>query len=145
MTGIEFHVNVSDKLDYSCRLLRKAYRTGAMAVVTAEPELLTALDKLLWSYSATEFVPHCRSDSPPTTAAATPIWLAEQVGHCPAGSVLINLGQQVPVDFERFERFIEVASTEQSDLLAARDRWKHYRDRGYPLKRHEITSSRVDA
>lgn len=138
MTDIEFHVNVPDKLHYSCRLLRKAYRSGAKAVVTAEPELLRQLDQLLWSYSTTEFLPHCRSNSPFHTMAATPIWLAEQLQACPSDSVLINLGQQVPGNFDRFERFIEVASSLESDRLAARDRWKHYRDRGYSLKRHEL-------
>ena len=141
MTGIEFHVNVPDKLNYSCRLLRKAYRSGAKAVVTAEPDVLLQLDQLLWTYSSTEFLPHCRSDSPPQTRASTPILLAEQLNACPSGSVLINLGQQVPSDFERFERFIEVASSQESDRLAARDRWKYYRDRGYSLKRHELPSS----
>ena len=143
MTDIEFHVNVPDKLHYSCRLLRKAYRTGAKAVVTAEPELLQQLDRLLWSYSGTEFLPHCRSDSLAQTLAATPIWLAEQLDACltASGSVLINLGQQVPGGFERFERFIEVASSLEDDRLAARDRWKHYRDRGYALKRHELPAA----
>lgn len=141
MTDIEFHVNVTDKLHYSCRLLRKAYRNGAKAVVTAEPELLQQLDQLLWSYSSTEFLPHCTIDSPASTLSATPILLAGQLDARPtgtAGRVLINLGQQVPAGFERFERFIEVASSLESDRLAARDRWKHYRDRGYPLKRHEL-------
>ena len=138
MTDIEFHVNVPDKLNYSFRLLRKAYRRGAKAVVTGEPELLQQLDQLLWSYSNTEFLPHCRSDSPATTVAVTPIVLAEQLNVFPSGSVLINLGQQVPAGFERFERFIEVASSFDADRLAARDRWKHYRDRGYSLKRHEL-------
>ena len=141
MTDIEFHVNMPDKLNYSCRLLRKAYRSGATAVVTAEPELLRQLDQLLWSYSSTEFLPHCSSESQDATLAATPILLAEQLNVYPSGSVLINLGQQVPSGFERFERFIEVASGTEDDLLAARNRWKHYRDRGYALKRHELAPS----
>lgn len=144
MTAIEFHVNVPDKLHYSCRLLRKAYRSGANAVVTATPELLLQLDKVLWSYSSTEFLPHCRSDSAAATTAATPILLAEQLDVYPPGSVLINLGLQVPGGFERFERFIEVASSSEDDRLAARERWKHYRDRGYALKRHELPSTQED-
>ena len=144
MTDIEFHVNLPDKLHDSCRLLRKAYRSGAHAVVTAEPEILQQLDQLLWSYSATEFVPHCRSDASPHTLAATPILMSEQLNAYTQGStgrVLINLGRQVPVGFERFERFIEVASSQESDRLAARDRWKHYRDRGYSLKRHDAPAA----
>ena len=141
MTDIEFHVNVPDKLHYSYRLLRKVYRIGAKAVVTAEPELLQQLDQLLWSSSTTEFLPHCRSDSPGPTMVATPIWLAEHLDACPPGSVLINLGRHVPAGVERFERFIEVASSQETDRLSARNRWKHYRDRGYSLKRHELQSS----
>ena len=144
MTAIEFHVNVPDKLHYSYRLLRKAYRSGANAVVTATPELLLQLDKVLWSYSSTEFLPHCRSDSAAATTAATPILLAEQLDVYPPGSVLINLGLQVPGGFERFERFIEVASSSEDDRLAARERWKHYRDRGYALKRHELPATQED-
>lgn len=138
MTEIEFHVNVPDKLNYSCRLLRKAYRSGAKAVVTAEPELLQQLDQLLWTFSAAEFLPHCTSQAPVHTLAATPILLAQQLQACPADSVLINLGHQPPADFERFQRFIEVASDANDDILAARTRWKHYRDRGYALKRHDL-------
>ena len=145
MTDIEFHVNVPDKLHYSCRLLRKAYRSGAKAVVTAEPELLQQLDHLLWRYSATEFLPHCRSDANPIILAATPILLANQLDTCNQGGVLINLGHLVPAGFERFERFIEVASSQEADRLAARDRWKHYRDRGYALKRHDLPVAQVAA
>lgn len=144
MTDIEFYVNVPDKLHYSCRLLRKAYRSGAKTVVTAEPELLQQLDQLLWRYAVTEFLPHCRCTAPATMLAATPIWLADQLDACPAvsaGSVLINLGQQVPAGFERFERLLEVASDLELDRLAARDRWKHYRDRGYALRRHHAQAA----
>lgn len=141
MTDIEFHVNVPDKLQYSCRLLRKAYRSGANVVLTAAPELLLQLDQLLWSYSGIEFLPHCGSNSPATTMAVTPILLVEQLDVYALGSVLINLGPQVPGGFERFERFIEVASSSEDDRLAARDRWKHYRDRGYALRRHELPAT----
>ena len=141
MTEIEFHVNVADKLHYSCRLLRKVLRSGAKAVVTAETELLTQLDQLLWQFSATEFLPHCLSNAPAHTLGVTPVLLAAQLDGCPAESVLINMGQHVPGNFERFERFIEVASDQPVDLHFARARWKHYKDRGYSLKRHEPQTS----
>lgn len=144
MTDIEFHVNVPDKLHFSCRLLRKVYRSGAKTVVTAEPELLQQLDQLLWRYLDTEFLPHCWCNAAAPKLAATPIWLADQLDACPAasaGSVLVNLGQQVPAGFERFERLLEVASDLELDRLAARDRWKHYRDRGYALRRHQAAAA----
>ena len=141
MTEIEFHVNVADKLHYSCRLLRKVLRSGAKAVVTAEAELLAQLDQLLWQFSTTEFLPHCLSNAPAHTVAVTPVLLSAQLDGCAADSVLINLGQRVPGNFERFERFIEVASDLPDDLVSARARWKHYKDRGYSLKRYELQTA----
>jgi DNA polymerase-3 subunit chi len=145
MTEIEFHFNVPDKLAYTCRLLRKACRTGVKAVVTAEPGLLTELDQLLWRFSATEFVPHCVAASNGQMLAVTPVLLADQLENCPADRVLINLGQSVPNDFERFERFIEVVSGQENDRLVGRQRWKHYKDRGFALKQNDLSTSRESA
>ena len=141
MTEVAFHFNVPDKLAYSCRLLRKAWGSGARVVVTAEPELLGRLDQLLWTFSALEFVPHCQLSAPPTTVAVTPVLLASALDACPHHEVLVNLGQQIPAGFERFERFIELVSSDPQDRAAARGRWKHYQDRGYALQTHDLASA----
>jgi DNA polymerase III subunit chi len=144
MTEIEFHANVPDKLQFSCRLLRKVVRCGTKAVVIADPLMLAQLDRLLWEFSNTEFLPHCMDSALAQTKAVTPILLVEQLdqqAEHPPNRVLINLGQQIPAYFEQFERFIEIASVESGDRLAALARWKHYKDRGYPLKRHDPVSA----
>ncbi len=138
MTEIAFHFNVPDKLQYSCRLLRKAYLSGSKVVVTGEAGLLDELDQLLWRFSPPEFLPHCRADAPAEQLAVTPVLLAPALAGCPTDSVLVNLGQAVPPEFERFERFIEVVSQQEDDRLSGRSRWKHYADRGYALKRHDL-------
>jgi DNA polymerase-3 subunit chi len=145
MTEVEFHFNVGDKLAYSCRLLRKARAGGAQVMVTAEPNLLAQLDQMLWTFSSTEFLPHCRGEADPATLALTPILLAASPSDpafegCPHG-VLVNLGQVVPEGFERFERFIELVSSAEDDRLSARQRWKHYKDRGYALKKYDLSST----
>jgi DNA polymerase-3 subunit chi len=145
MTEIAFHFNVPDKLAYSCRLLRKAYLSGARVVVTAEPEVLAQLDQWLWNFSPTEFVPHCRADAGEDSVAVTPVLLAESLQDCAHHGVLVNLGRGIPVEFERFERFIEVVSEDDDDRLAARSRWKHYTDRGYAMKRHDLATAREGA
>lgn len=137
MTEIEFHVNLPDKLHYSCRLMRKAHRSGIKVVVTGEPELLAQLDDLLWRFSGCDFLPHCLSTAAANTLAFTPILLTQQLQRSPPDSVLINLGQQPPAHFESFQRFIELASDTVEETSAARTRWKFYRDRGYALKRYE--------
>lgn len=141
MTEVAFHFNVPDKLVYSCRLLRKAWSSGARVVVTAEPDTLTRLDQMLWTFSALEFVPHCRLTATAATLAVTPVVLAGSLEGCPHHEVLVNLGPQVPDGFERFERFIELVTLADDDRLAARSRWKHYADRGYAMKRHDLASA----
>lgn len=145
MKEIEFHVNVADKLAYSCRLLRKAVRGGNKAVVTAEPAVLAALDRLLWTFSPTEFLPHCIAGSTEMTQSATPVLLAETADGCAADSVLINLGRQVPADFARFERFIEVVSAGEDDRMLGRKRWKLYQAQGHALIKYDATASREAA
>ncbi len=142
MTEIAFHVNVPDKLAYCCRLLRKAYLSGAEVTVTSGPEALAELDQLLWSFSPAEFVPHCLADAPQGTAAVTSILLTGSLAASPGHEVLVNLGQVVPAGFERFERFIEVVSQAAGDTAAGRLRWKHYAARGYALTKHDSRSAR---
>ncbi|HYW57254.1 MAG TPA: DNA polymerase III subunit chi [Polaromonas sp.] len=141
MTEVAFHFNVPDKLSYSCRLLRKAYCGGARVVVTAEPEVLSRLDQMLWTFSALEFVPHCQSGAPASSVAASPVVLASTLDDCPHHDVLVNLGIGVPSGFERFERFIELVTRADDDRAAARARWKHYADRGYEMKRHDLANT----
>ena len=140
MTEVAFHFNVPDKLAYSCRLLRKAWGSGARVVLMAEPGMLDRLDQLLWTYSALEFLPHCQASASAATLAASPVLLTTALEDCPHHDVLVNLGQAVPAGFERFERFIELVSSADEDRAAGRSRWKHYADRGYALKRYDLAN-----
>lgn len=142
MTEIAFHFNVSDKLAYSCRLIRKAYASGVKVLVTAETPDLVMLDELLWTFSAAEFIPHALLNRENSLAVAqTPVLLTQAPDACPHHQVLVNLSQGLPATFERFERLIEVVSSEKEDRLAARARWKHYADRGYVLERHDRSAA----
>jgi DNA polymerase-3 subunit chi len=52
--------------------------------------------------------------------------------------LLINLADEVPLFFSRFDRVAEIVSGENADRDLARDRYRFYRDRGYSLKTHKI-------
>lgn len=141
MTEIAFHVNAPDKVGYACRLLRKAWAAGSKVVVTGEPDLLRELDAALWTFSATDFVPHCY-DAPASLRARAPILLVDTPQGAAHVEVLLNLGTGLPQGFERFERLIEVVSNEPDDLQHGRLRWKHYVSRGYAMTRHDRAQSR---
>lgn len=139
MTAIAFHFNAPNRLAYACRLLRKAVNAGAKVVVTGVSDTLEQLDAVLWTFSPVDFVPHCRLESEPRLLAVSPVILATSTESVPHQDVLLNLGRQVPIGFERFERVIEIVTLEQEDRRSARDRWKHYADLGYAITRHDLT------
>lgn len=139
MTEIAFHFNAPDRMAYACRLLRKAVGNGAKVVVTAHPETLQQLDAALWTFSTTDFVPHCHLDSDPWVAALSPVILAKSIESVPHQQVLLNLGPTVPDGFERFERVIELVGMDDEERQLARGRWKKYTDQGHAITRHDLT------
>ena len=140
MTEVAFHFNAPDKLGYACRLLRKAVGTGARVMVTGDSSILRELDIALWTFAPLEFLAHCNGQATAATLAASPVVLAESVRTAPHQQVLVNLGGTVPEGFERFERLIEVVTGQEQDRLDARQRWKHYADRGYAIRKHDVAA-----
>jgi DNA polymerase-3 subunit chi len=141
MTRVSFHFNVQQRLAYACRLLRKATRQNARVTVTGEPRTLAELDRALWSFEPTEFIPHVllrEGEALPERLRGTPVCLTAVPAGAPHHDVLLNLGAETPAGFESFERLIEIVSTEEADRSAARTRWKHYAARGYPIEKHEV-------
>lgn len=139
MTDIEFRFNLPDRLDYACRLLRKgALQGGAKLVVTGDPATLEAVDAALWQATPTDFLAHCRADAPPQVLQRSPVVLAASAdGALPHHSVLVNLGQEIPSGFERFERLIELVGGDEASRGAGRARWRHYKDRGYGIRHQD--------
>jgi len=133
MTNIDFRTGIPDKVDYACRLLRKAYASGARVVVlTADGRQQAQLDEALWVQQEQEFIPHVEAGSP--QAAQTPIILtARDDVELPHHEVLVNLSDATPGFFARFERMIELVSTDEADAAAGRERYAFYKKRGYPL------------
>ena len=74
MTQIDFHVNAPGKLAYACRLARKIYGTGQPVVFHAGDATLATFDRLLWTFSQLDFIPHCRVTD--RLAKRTPVLLA---------------------------------------------------------------------
>lgn len=140
MTEIDFHFNTPDKVNYTCRLLRKAVGArGARVVVVAEPETIEAIDLALWQLSAVDFVAHCRASADPALLVRSPVVLMDgESSASPHQQVLLNLAPQVPPGFERFERLIDIVTNDEQDREQARARWRHYADRGYAITRHQF-------
>ena len=138
MTELAFHFNAPDRVAYACRLLRKAVGSGAKVVVFGPEETLAQLDTALWTFSTTDFVPHCTLAAEAHVLQATPVVLCTSTAQVPHQQILLNLGPTVPPGFERFERVIEVVTLDDDDKILARGRWKHYTEAGYAITRHDL-------
>jgi DNA polymerase-3 subunit chi len=136
MTRVDFHFNVPDKIDYGCRLVRRIRKAGQQAVVFCDDAArLRQFDVALWSFSPLEFIPHLMASDP--RADRTPVLLTGDIGELPHHQVLVNLGAVLPQFFTRFERLVEIVSADPEDRALARERFRYYKDRGYPLNTHE--------
>lgn len=133
MTRIDFYSNVPDKLGYACRLVRKAYAANCRIVLlTRDRDELARLDQALWTFSEQEFLPHVHAGDP--LAANTPIILTDSdKADLPHYQLLINLSVGTPTHFARFERMLEIISSDDADKAAGRERYRFYQQRGYPL------------
>lgn len=139
MTQIDFFHGTADKLMAACQLAGELYREGRRVLIFApDPGVAMAVDRLLWTHPPTGFVPHCAADSP--LAAQTPIVIGRNLDDTRLDDVLINLDGDLPVGFGRFHRLIEIVGEEDADKIPARHRYKHYRDRGYPLAAQDFAS-----
>ncbi len=139
MTAIDFYAHVADPLRTVARIVVKAYRQhGSVRVLTPDAETTGALDRLLWQEPQVGFIPHCRLDSP--VAGETPVLIDESLEHSGPAAVLINLRAEPPPFFSRFERLVEIVGEDDAQVLAGRTRFRFYRERGYELRTHKLSS-----
>ncbi len=142
MTEVDFYVLADgaqkSRLRFACRLADKVFRLGQRVFIhTASAEQTRELDTLLWTFQQNSFVPHSivqdAGDIPP------PVLLGHDA-EPEASQVLINLASDVPLFFSRFERVAELVNTDNSVRQQGRSRYSFYKERGYPLRTHEIKS-----
>ena len=140
MTSIDFYFNAEDRLQVACRLAGKAAKQSQRVLIYA-PDADTAarIDKMLWTWPAIGFVPHCLAHG--RLAAETPVLIAsgEEV---PEGcEVLLNLSADCPPHFERFSRLLEIVPADEEQKKSGRDRYRFYRERGYKISNHDLAQS----
>jgi len=138
---VDFHFNVDHRLQYACRVTRKARAAGKTVLAYArEPDRLARFDAALWTFSALDFLPHVYADSP--LATDTPIVLTRSSRAAPQRDVLLNLDDDTPEDFgtwfAQFERVIEVVSQDDAERLQARNRVAAYRAAGIEPTMHKV-------
>ncbi len=138
MTKVNFYSNVSDRQRFMLRLLKKALADQQPVLIFAEDETAARqLDTWLWSFDEISFVPHCLANDP--LVADTPVQITWPGGAVPHQSILLNLAAAPAPIAGRFEKLLEIVSTDADDRAAGRERFRYYRERGYPLENFDMT------
>lgn len=144
MTRIGFYI-VADaaplaRLKVACRLISKSYDLQLRTFVhVADQATCTRMDELLWTFRDQSFIPHeiaANVRASDTPHAPVVIGYDQE----PAGDYryLVNLADDVPHFFSRFEKAAEIIDQSADTVLRGRDRFRFYRDRGYPIETHNI-------
>ncbi|MCU7915351.1 MAG: DNA polymerase III subunit chi [Candidatus Thiodiazotropha sp. (ex Gloverina cf. vestifex)] len=143
MTQVDFYVlderSSGNRYTLTCRLSEKIYHQGRRILIhTGSVEETRHMDRLLWTFRQGSFIPHGTvGDCEP---AVTPVIIThEEEAGAEEHDVLINLSAAIPAFFSRFERVAEIIDKEPQVVTAGRERFRFYRDRGYPLNKHDIS------
>ncbi len=133
MTRVEFYYNVPDRLAKSAELCERALQKGRqLTIFTQDAAMSIHLQQLLWQHSTTSFLANAQPDD--ATSAFSAIVLDCHGKKLQQDDVLINLQGQHPPFFSRFRHLVELVGTKEVDKVAARVRYKFYKDRGYTIK-----------
>ena len=135
MTSIDFYFNAEDRLQVACRLAGKAFSQKKRILVYApDAELAGRIDRMLWTWPAIGFVPHCAAHDP--LAPDTPVLIGADAA--PECDVILNLAGDCPPRFERFERLLEIVGLGDDERQAGRSRYRFYQQRGYKIANHDL-------
>ncbi|PWK53453.1 DNA polymerase III subunit chi [Pleionea mediterranea] len=137
MTNVEFFIldDEAPKAAFrlSINMIQKAYQSKRRVFIhTGSKRDAEYMDELLWTQEPSSFLPHLLSGE------AEGIYPPIQIGYGQEPNirpdVLVNLADDVPSFHGQFEKVIEFAHGDEQSKEKARERFKFYRERGYPLK-----------
>lgn len=133
MTRVIFYSNLVNKHAMLSSLVLRAFEKRHQVTILAENEqVASVVGEALWQGPPTSFMPNIVASH--ALAKETPIVVDWQEGQLHQDDVLINLTQQQPASFSRFRQLVELVGVDEGDKVAARERFKFYRDRGYEIK-----------
>ena len=133
MTRVYFYLNVVNKQQTIAEMVHAGIAKRREITISLESkEAANQLGELLWHANDSSFLPNVAVSH--EMAPLTPVHLHWQDGPLHQDDMLINLNATEPLFFSRFRHLIELVGTDETDKVAARKRFKFYRDRGYEIK-----------
>jgi DNA polymerase-3 subunit chi len=145
---VDFYVLASAdpalRLRFACRLVEKAYLRDHRVRVRLDPgDEVGTFDSLLWTFADRSFVPHERLGADGSTPAPplAPVAIVDSGTPAPEqGDVLVNLAADVPAEYERYLRIVEIVDADGARRRLGRERFRFYREHGIQPETHGMGS-----
>lgn len=143
MPRVDFYLHSNPRPDMrlllACQLADKACRMGLTVYVQSEnQEQAERLDDLMWTWKQDSFLPHALAGT--ETAGDTPVNIGFGPDCDSHANVLINVSNDIPAFYERFERIAEPLDQDAETRRLGRERYKRYRDADCDLQTHDLGS-----
>ena len=145
MTRADFYVLAGqaqhDQWHFACRLVEQVSQKGHRVLMQVGNEAeAKALDEMLWEFRPDAFVPHAllSAKDAPVDCPVSIGWHQEPGHH---HDVIINLCQELPPFFSRFERLVEIVVQNDTVLDYTRQHFRYLKDRGYPVTHNDMRMS----
>ena len=126
---------LEEPLKLVCELVRKSYDANLWTLVlTRDAEQAEQIDAMLWEMDDDAYIPHQIAGDEEDELA--PVLIATPDLNVPARALVINLRDAA---FDGLcERILEVVPADESAREPLRERWKHYKARGYEVNKHDM-------
>ncbi len=150
MTQIDFYIleegSNKDIHHICCQLTEKAFLQQYFVLIQARDiEQAVYMDTLLWQFKPESFIAHqlldnalSAPDFPYPVLINTTERLPENYNPARKYETLINLGNVRPEFYSQFHRLAEIVAAHEPDKKAARERYRFYKNYGYPIKVHQL-------
>jgi DNA polymerase III subunit chi len=127
---------LEEPLRLVCELARKSYDANLWTLILArDMEQAEQIDALLWELDDDAYIPHQIAGTDEEDEL-TPVLIAPPDIDVPARALVINLRDAA---FEgACERILEVVPADPAAREPLRERWKHYKARGFDVNKHDM-------
>lgn len=137
MPRVDFYVlgeqAVGDRYLLACRVIAAALtkqEKGASRIYvhTSNRQQCEHMDRLLWTFRDDSFIPHGLAGE--SNPALNPVLIGWQGDGAGEHQLLVNLAEQVPEFYSRFNRVAEFVDADPQVKEAGRGRWRYYQSQG---------------
>ena len=139
MTKVDFYLLPKDGglnvMSAVSRIAEKATSRGHQIFIQVDNESdANEVQNALWADRAESFLPNAIMGHDDGES----ILIGWEEPPLQYDDVMINITGKVQGHFSRFQRLAEIVMHEEQALTASREAWRFFRDRGYPLAKHDL-------